>query len=308
MKRRFVTLDVFTGSLFGGNPLAVVLDAEGLTADQMQAVAREFNYSETTFLLPPENPDNTAVLRIFTPAREVPFAGHPNVGSAIAAARLGTLFGKPVGDSIRFEEKAGLVAVTLTRPETSPMQAELTAPEPFSLGGEVAPEIAAQCAGLAPEQILTGRHPPCVASVGLPFTLAEVSGLDALKAARPGPLDAFHALPPEAHDLMVYTRTGEGRAAARMFGPLDGVPEDPATGSACAALMGLTAHLDPRTDGTVTLDIVQGVEMGRPSRINASADKAGGTVAQVRVGGAAVPVLDGTLSLEAATDAADHSQ
>lgn len=297
MKRRFVTMDVFTDRLFGGNPLGVVLDAGGLTTQQMQAIAGEFNYSETSFFLPPENPENDAVLRIFTPAREVPFAGHPNIGSAIAAAQLGTLFDRPVGESLCFEEKAGLVQISLRPSSDGMLEAECTAPEPFSAGDRVDNDVVARCAGLSESDIQTSRHAPLTASVGLPFTFAEVSSMDALQRAAPGPLDSFRALPPQAHDLMIYTMAGEGRAAARMFGPLDGVPEDPATGSACAALIGLTASLDPRADGEIGLDIAQGVEMGRPSRILAVARKSGGQVAAVRIAGSAVKVFEGSFEL-----------
>jgi len=295
MTRRYVTLDVFTDQPFGGNPLAVVFEAEGLSDAQMQAIAREFNYSETTFFLPPADPANDAVLRIFTPAREVPFAGHPNIGSALAAAREGTLFGKPVGEDLRFEEKAGLVNITLTREAGEAVSAELTAPEPFTLGATVSAQFAAACARLPESAIVTNRHAPVAASVGLPFVFAELSDLEALADARPGPEEAFERLPKEAPDLMVYVRLDETRLQARMFGPLDGVPEDPATGSACAALMGLTAHLDPQSDGPLTLSIAQGVEMGRPSRIEAAADKAGGAVTAVRVTGAARLMMEGAL-------------
>jgi len=297
MKRRFVTMDVFTDQVFGGNPLGVVFDAQGLTTAQMQAIAGEFNYSETSFFLPPEDAENDAILRIFTPAREVPFAGHPNIGSAIAATHLGALFDRPVGETLRFEEKAGLVRIEVRRPATGTIEAECTAPEPFSTGEPVDIEAVARSTGLSAADILTSRHAPLTASVGLPFTFAEVSSMDALRRAVPGPVEAFHALPAHAHDVMIYVMTGDGHAAARMFGPLDGVPEDPATGSACAALMGLTASLDQRSDGEISLEIVQGVEMGRPSRILARAGKAGGTVTDVRIAGSAVTVFEGTFEL-----------
>lgn len=295
MSRRYVTLDVFTDRRFGGNPLGVVFDADGLDTGDMQAIAREFNYSETTFLLPPRDPSHTATLRIFTPAREVPFAGHPNIGTALAVAWEGELFGKPVKDEIIFDEKAGRVRIALTHENGRAVSAELTAPEPFKPGGEVSAEFVARCAGLRAGDIITTRHQPVAASVGLPFTFAELTDMSALERAAIGPDETFKALPLNAHDLMIYVRTGEGQVRARMFGPLDAVPEDPATGSACAALMGLTAHLDDRADGEITLSIRQGVEMGRPSRIEARARKSGGEVTEVRVSGGAVTVMEGRL-------------
>ena len=297
MKRRFVTMDVFTDAVFGGNPLGVVIDADGLTTAQMQAITREFNYSETTFFLPPSDTANDAALRIFTPAREVPFAGHPNIGSALAAASLGDLFGRTVGDTLRFEEKAGLVTIALTRENGTAVFAELTAPAALELGETVSIATAAACAKLSPADIAVTSHAPIVASVGLPFTIAEVTSLSALQRAGFAAADMFEKLPGDAHDLMIYARTGEGCISARMFGPLEGVPEDPATGSACAALMGLLASLDPMTDGECQFDMTQGVEMGRPSRITATAVKHDGQVAEVRVGGAAITVFEGTFVL-----------
>lgn len=295
MSRRYLTVDVFTDRRFGGNPLGVVFDADGLDTDQMQAIAREFNYSETTFLLPPRDGGHTATLRIFTPAREVPFAGHPNIGAALAVAWEGELFGREIGDEIVFDEKAGLVRIAITRENGQAVSAELTAPEPYRTGGEIGRDFVARCAGLSPDDIAVERHKPVVASVGLPFTFAELRDSSALERAKIGPVETFKALPANAHDLMIYVRTGQGQARARMFGPLDAVPEDPATGSACAALMGLTAHLDPAENGEVTLSIRQGVEMGRPSRIEARAEKKDGAVTAVRVAGGAVAVMEGRL-------------
>jgi len=295
MSRRYVTLDVFAERPFAGNPLAVMFDAEGLDDAAMQAIAQEFNYSETTFLLPPEDPRNTATLRIFTPTREVPFAGHPNIGSALAVARRGALFGQAIGDEIVFEERAGLVRIAVTRENGAPIEAELTAPTAFSLGATVDVAAAAACARLDPGDIADDRHGPVAASVGLPFVFAEVRDAAALARARPGPEEAFAALPPDAPDIMIYVRDGDSGAQARMFAPLDNIPEDPATGSACAALMGLTAHLDPRADGVFALDIGQGEAMGRPSRIRAAADKSGGVVSAVRVAGRAHEIMEGRL-------------
>ena len=296
-KRHYVTMDVFTDRAFGGNPLGVVFDADGLDTEAMQAIAREFNYSETTFFLPPTDPANDAVLRIFTPAREIPFAGHPNIGSALAAASKGELFGKAVGDILRFEEKAGLVAIALTQENGVVSSAEFTAPEELEISDTVEPEIIAACAGLDVVDLVVTSHAPVAVSVGFPFTIAEVADLETLGKATIGPDTAFCALPTHAYDLLIYTRLDENRIQARMFGPLDQVPEDPATGSACAALMGLIAHLDERDDGMIELDIAQGIEMGRPSQIRARAIKQDGLVTSVCVSGQAVQVMSGHLHI-----------
>ena len=216
-------------------------------------------------------------------------------GAALAVAWEGELFGREIGDEIVFDEKAGLVRIAITRANGQAVSAELTAPEPYRTGGEIGRDFVARCAGLSPDDIAVDRHMPVVASVGLPFTFAELRDSSALERAKIGPVETFKALPANAHDLMIYVRTGQGQARARMFGPLDAVPEDPATGSACAALMGLTAHLDPAENGEVTLSIRQGVEMGRPSRIEARAEKKDGAVTAVRVAGGAVAVMEGRL-------------
>lgn len=300
MRYHYLTVDVFTERRFGGNQLAVLPDARGLSAEQMQAVAREFNFAETTFVLPPSAPENDAQVRIFTPGREVPFAGHPNVGTGYVLALLGQVHGRPVGDALRFEEGAGVVALTITRGrDGKPLRTEFTAPAALDVGAEVqAAHVAAAC-GLLPEQIATGRHAPRAASVGLPFTLAEVPDLAALAAAKPD-LAAFDRhfanLPGDA--VFLYARTGDGRVQARMFAPLHGVIEDAATGSASAALAGFLAHLDPAPDGTFDVAITQGLEMGRPSLIHGSADKSGGQVTAVRVGGPSVPVMEGFLQID----------
>ena len=179
MQRRFVTVDVFADRPFGGNPLAVVLDAEGLNSEAMQTIAREFNYSETTFVLPPGDPAHTARVRIFTPGRELPFAGHPNVGTAYVLAREGSLFGKALGDRLLFEEAAGLVPVDIWRDGTAVTGSRLTAPVALTTGAEIDPARAAAAIGLAVADIDTSAHPPLVASVGTAFPLIAVTALEA---------------------------------------------------------------------------------------------------------------------------------
>ena len=170
MQRRFVTVDVFTEQQFGGNPLAVVLDPEGLSAAQMQQIAAEFNLSETTFVFPPKDPRHTADVRIFTPRAEIPFAGHPNIGTAYALAQLGECHGREVGDMLQFEELAGVATLTLERDETEAVVgARLTAPQAFQRLEDISPALAAAVGGLEPDDIDVNAHEPCIASAGMPF-------------------------------------------------------------------------------------------------------------------------------------------
>ena len=311
-RHAFQTVDVFTATRFGGNPLAVVTDARGIDDATMLAIAREFNYSETTFVLPPDDPANTARVRIFTPGGEVPFAGHPNVGTGYVLARQGHALGHPVGDDLRFEELAGLVAVTALRhgDEEEVVGGTIRAPQPPMLGQQVAPAALAACASLAEGDVATAVHAPIRVSVGLPFVVAEVASLEALERSAPA-VPAFAALdgalvpdacgPVDFSGAYVYARLpGEpGRIRARMFSPFDGIVEDPATGSAAGALGGLLGTLAARggAAGTLDLSIEQGVEMGRPSRIEVSVDHADGAVREVRIAGHCVPVMDGSIGL-----------
>jgi len=290
---------VFTRQRFGGNQLAVVPDARGLTTQQMQAIAREFNYAETTFVLPPSSEENDAEVRIFTPAREVPFAGHPNVGTAFVLATLGQVHGKQIGDALRFEEKAGLVRLFIRYDGSGqPVSTEFTAPAGLQLSDGVPIRHVAAAAGLEPTQIAATHHMPRIASVGLPFTVAELPNLETLAQAKPN-LAAFdeHFAKLTGDALYLYARTGNNSIQARMFAPLHGVVEDAATGSAAAALTALLAHLAEDMDGTYPIIISQGREVGRPSTIEGSADKANGSVTAVRVGGPSVVVMDGALTV-----------
>ncbi|MDB5653669.1 MAG: Trans-2,3-dihydro-3-hydroxyanthranilate isomerase [Tardiphaga sp.] len=299
----YVTLDVFTEHPFGGNPLAVIPDARGLDDARMQAIATEFNYSETTFVLPPENPAHSARVRIFTPTDEIPFAGHPNVGTAFVLGRQPTLFGKPVADRMIFEEKAGLVHVDLMRERGEIVGAGFVAPRPLVIGDEVDVSLLAACVGLPPEAVSRVMHAPRVVSVGLPFAVAELDDLAALAAARPNTLAFAEAGKKHWHrddrfSLFIYVRTGNGidRLRARMFAPLSNIPEDPATGSASAALAAYLVSLDPRQDAHVAIAIEQGVEMGRPSAIGVEVEKRAGCVEAVRISGHCVPMMQGTLT------------
>lgn len=301
MKRNYATADVFTDRMFGGNPVAVVLDAAGLSTGQMQALALEFNYTETTFVLPPRDPAHSAHVRIFTPDREIPFAGHPNVGTACILARRMAARGEAVPDRLVFEEKAGLVPVTLLRTGGTVTGAELIAPEPLSRGTAVPPEQAAACLSLEPDDLRIDAHRPQVASVGLPFLVVELASRDALRRARPN-RQAYDALLPldGAKSVYAYTRdNGAGDPVAdcdlqaRMF--TGRMTEDPATGSASAAATALLAEL--RGLPAIGLRIRQGVDMGRPSLLLTRAEQRAGAVTAF-VGGNCVDVLDGHFELE----------
>ena len=301
MQLNFVTVDVFTNTRFAGNPLAVVLNADGLSTEQMQAIAAEFNLSETTFVLPPKDAANTAQVRIFTPRYEMQFAGHPNVGTAFVLAREGTSYGRAVGsDRVVFEEKAGLVPITLLKDDATIVGARLAAPQPFSVGGNIDVELIAEAHGLSIGDIDTSKHPPCITSCGTPFILAELKSRDALVRADAN-ADVFHRdiakLP--VTSIMIYVQVDEIglNVRARMFSPHHGIAEDPATGGANVALIGLLAHLRPERDLTLTKTIAQGVEMGRPSLLYAEAIKRDGVVTQTFIGGRCVPMMSGTIDI-----------
>jgi len=300
VQREFVTVDVFTDRRFGGNPLAVVLNGEGLTAAQMQSIAGEFNLSETTFVLPPKNPAHTAEVRIFTPKAELPFAGHPNVGTAFVLATRGGAAGNAAGDRLLFEEQAGLVPLELLKDGGAVVGARLTAPLPLSRGADVPIDVVAAACAIAAEGIETRHHAPCVASCGTAFIFAELKTRQALEAAQPrGEIFARHFPVDGATGIHLYLREpGDGAdIRARMFAPLHGVPEDPATGSANVALVGLLASLRPEPDLSLELRIVQGIEMGRPSLLEASATKRAGDVIETRIGGRCVMVMTGTIEI-----------
>jgi len=301
MKQQFTTVDVFTNVKFGGNPLAVFPNASGLSAEQMQAIAAEFNLAETTFVLPPKDPAHTAHVRIFTPRAELPFAGHPNVGTAFVLARRGECHGRKVtGDRLVFEEKAGLVPLDLTREGREVVAARLAAPQKLTLGDEIAPEIVAEMCGVAVNEIETRSHRPLIASCGNDFAFAEVTSRSALaKATVRGDALARHLPMARAIGLHLYTPVREHGVdiQSRMFAPLFGVPEDPATGSANVTLIGLLAHFQPEADLTLSKTIGQGFDMGRPSLLEGSAVKKAGRVVNTYIGGRCVPMLSGTIDL-----------
>ena len=300
MQRRYVTVDVFTDRAFGGNPLAVVLDAGGLSTAQMQAIAVEFNYSETTFVLPPRDAGNDAQVRIFTVTREIPFAGHPNVGTAFV---LATRAAKPPA-RLKFEEGAGLVAVDILQEGGSVVGAELTAPQPFTQMSQVSSEQAAACASLSKTDLRIDRHPPVIVSVGMPFLVVELSSRDALRRATADAVAFARTFPCDgAFAVYLYTRDVPPAEKptdlqARMFHPgSSGLTEDSATGSATVAAAALFANLAAERDGELKLRIGQGVDMGRPSLLLTRVRKANGAIVSAHVGGGCVQMMEGTFAL-----------
>jgi trans-2,3-dihydro-3-hydroxyanthranilate isomerase len=285
---KYRTLDVFTDTRFGGNQLAVFPDARGIGDAEMQSLAAEFNFSETTFVLPPADPANTARVRIFNRVAEMAFAGHPSVGTGYVLAdraRDGVL---------RFELPAGIVTVQIT-----PGRITIGAPQPLAVGAEMPVEAVAACAGISAAGVVTTRHPPNIAADGgAPRVLLEVTA-EALAAASPD-LAAFRRLcdatPALGGKLSLYLYRRDGAVLrARMFSPLTGTWEDPATGSAATPLAGFLLHLS----GTEHADfeIIQGVEMGRPSQLFASASR-GADGIRATVGGACVEVFSGEALLD----------
>lgn len=296
MKYRFYTCDVFTSERFRGNQLAVLPDAEGLSDDQMQEIAREFNFSETTFVFPPRR-GHTRRVRIFTPATEVPFAGHPNIGTAFVLASTGELGSLDSPRTVTFEEAAGPVPISVEKRPGGEIWCELGAPESLTVGPAVSTFQLARTLSLQEEDIAADRHPPQVASVGLPFVFVELKTRGALERAEidlPELRTLADGSPEVPPDIHLWVRSGDDfDIRARMFAPLDGVPEDPATGSANCALAGLLAHHDEADEGSLSWRIAQGVEMGRPSVLQARAEKSGGSVTETRVGGGSVLVSEG---------------
>lgn len=293
-------LDVFTEQRLTGNPLAVVMGADELGGERMQDIAREFNLSETVFVLTPRSGAD-ARLRIFTPAQELPFAGHPTVGSACLLAELG-VFRSDGEIDIVLEEEVGAVPVRIRREPGRAAYAQLTTAVLPSFGPAIAASVAELAAllGLQPDDVETAQDDAARgASCGVPFNLVPLRSIEALGRARLQP-----ALLEKLGDgiwsrsFYLYCRDAAPQALrARMYSPELGVSEDPATGSAAAALCGHLADRASQTQGTLRWTIRQGVEMRRPSLIEIEADKREGRIAAVRVGGHAVRVASGRLLL-----------
>lgn len=288
----FHTLDVFTRDAYTGNPLAVVLGADGLSTAQMQTIAREFNLSETIFVQTPDDAAHTAKVRIFFPTAEIPFAGHPTIGCAILLAELLN----PRGDftvEITLEEVAGLVPVKVWR-EQGVSHAEFTAPIiPFAHDGTLpAQDLIAKALGLDVSDI-----EECGIWQGGPsFIYVPVTSRAALsKAAPKGAEWAELTRLANSNSAYLYTPDGNGGYAARMFAQGDGIPEDPATGSASAILAAQLLQAGKLSEGTNRFSLTQGEDMGRPSKIALSIDVTDGKVEAVRIAGAAVRVSNGSL-------------
>ncbi|NRA99470.1 MAG: PhzF family phenazine biosynthesis protein [Rhodobacteraceae bacterium] len=277
---RYLVYDVFTDTPFTGNQLAIFPDATALSEEQLMPLCREFNFSEVTYVYPPQDPANTALVRIFCPGREMVFAGHPTIGTAKALSDLG------YGDRLILELGIGPLSCAI---DADGVSFSNSAPlKQLSM-----PDIAlvAECLSLPANAIRTDRHAPQIASVGNPFVLVELGDRDTLDQAKPRDqvMEAILQAHPESLDCSIYAYTRDGRDThARMFGKLGGIPEDPATGSAAAALGAYLAALE----GTADLSILQGAQMGRPSRIGVRADRA-----SVTISGQAVRVMDGHLTL-----------
>ena len=299
MPYTFYTADVFTDTLFGGNQLGVLPDARGLTDDQMLAIAREFNYSESTFVFPPNDPAHTRRVRIFTPGGEVPFAGHPTVGTAHVLAAIGEIPLTGPETLIVFEENVGPVRVVIRARDGKPDFAQLSVaklPEVTEPG--VPRERLASMLSLDLDDLLDGAYSPQTVSCGLPFLLVPLRDRKAVARSRLR-LDqweeSLQGTPSEM--VMVFAADPERPGSdmrARMYGPAVSVMEDPATGSACACLAGYLAARTPR-DGTLRWVVEQGFEMGRPSILEIEADKQDGRITGVRVGGRTVLVSKGQL-------------
>ncbi|HEU6450861.1 MAG TPA: PhzF family phenazine biosynthesis protein [Gemmatimonadaceae bacterium] len=302
MKHRFVTCDIFTSRVFGGNPLAVFPDAREIPEESLQQIASEFNLSETVFILPPADSSHTRRLRIFTPAAEIPFAGHPTVGAAFVLATLGEIALEGAETRVVFEEGVGPVPVLIRARDGKPTFTQLTT----AVRPEIGPpapgrSILADILSLEPADILGGMTAPQAVSCGLPFLIVPLKDRDAVRRAKVR-LDHWESSLRMywAPSIMVFARDAELEGSdirARVFVPGLAVPEDPATGSAAAAL---GAYLGARdTTGATQLHYVveQGFEMGRPSILEIDVEKADGNVTTVRVGGEAVMVSEGEITV-----------
>lgn len=298
---QYFTADVFTSRRFGGNPLAVLPDARGLTSEQMLAITREFNYSETTFVLPPDNPQNTRKVRIFTPGGEIPFAGHPTVGTAFVLAAIGEVKLDGAETRIVLEEGVGPVPVTIHAPNGKPTFCQFSVAQLPEIGPPLPSRaIMASLLSLNEDDLIGGAWHHQVVSCGLPFAFVPLRDRGAVGRSRIRLEQWEQHLGGRAGDMvMVFAMDPEEpghHVRARMYSPGINVAEDPATGSACAALGGYLAARS-KQEGTHRWVVEQGYEMGRPSLIEVEADRDGGAITAVRVGGATVMVCDGNLAI-----------
>ena len=302
MRYRFLTCDVFTDRIFGGNPLAVFPDARGLVAEQMGPIAREFNLSETTFVLPPETPEGTHRVRIFTPATELSFAGHPTVGTAYVLAWIGEVKLDRDIVHVAFEEGVGIVPVTIRVSRGQPVFAQLSAARMPEFGPEPPrPETLAAMLSLETSDLLPGDDAPQAVSCGQPILFVPVRDLAAMRRVRlkrdlwERSLSSYWAS--QVYVFAYETETDGADIHARFFPPALGIEEDPATGAAATALAGYLGIRDARQSGTLRWVVEQGLEMGRPSRLEIEADRQDGVITAIRVGGSAVLVSEGEMDI-----------
>ncbi len=297
------TLDVFTDRRFSGNPLAVIADGDDLTSEQMQAIARELNLSETVFVLKSQNPAHSARVRIFTPQRELPFAGHPTIGTAILLAQLRTPMVNGERDAIIvLEETIGTVRIGVRLRDGQPPFAEFDAPKlPEKSAIPPSRDRIADALGLLPREIGFENHTPQCLSAGNTFVFVPVAGLEAMARARIEQAHWASVFPGSAFGgVYLYTRECVHAGSsfhARMFAPQLGVPEDPATGSAAVCFAGVVHDFDGLPDGSHRRVVEQGHEMGRPSTIVLTLVVQKGRLETVRIGGSAVRVIDGTIAV-----------
>lgn len=297
---RFYTTDVFTNQAFGGNPLAVFPDAGDLTPERMQRIANEFNLSETVFVLPPQDAKHAKRLRIFTPQQELPFAGHPTVGTAVVLAAIGDIACPSGETSVIFEENIGPIPITIRTPAEEPIYAQFSVAQLPEFGPPAPPpEMVAAAVSLTVDDLELDVTPIQTASCGVPFMYIPVRHLAGVERARVNQtaLDQLPQNPWTSH-LYVFSRetvTPEGSVHARMFAPGMGLTEDPATGSAASSLSAVLALTETQSSGTLRWRIEQGFEMQRPSLIDVEADLNDGVITAVRVGGQAVLISQGEM-------------
>lgn len=303
MKLSFHTLDVFTGKRFAGNPLAVVHDADHLSTEQMQTITREFNLSETTFVMKPENAGNTAKVRIFFPGGEMPFAGHPTIGTAVLLAELRNKASCNFETEIRLELKAGLTPVRVTRIADRVM-ARLKAPKLPILAPDDTPPTAdiARALGIDAAEIGFDGHGPMLTRGAIGFLCVPLQSRAVLNKARiiEPHWSNIVAATPDLDAAYIYCRGGDDAKTdyrARMYAPTGGIPEDPATGSATVQMAAQLLAAEGLADGLHAWRFEQGYDMGRPSDLVLEADVNGGTLAEVRLAGSAVQVMKGEITL-----------
>jgi trans-2,3-dihydro-3-hydroxyanthranilate isomerase len=299
---KFYTADVFTNKIFGGNQLAVFPDARGISSELMQKIAKEFNLSETAFVFPPQNPSHTRQLRIFTPGTELPFAGHPTIGTAYVLAAIGEIPLEDQSTTIVFEEGVGDVEVVINSQSGKPVSAYLTAAQLPEFGANP-PEAAiiAEILSLQAEDLLLGEWSPAAVSCGVPFLFVPVRDRATLgkvsinRESWQKYLQAYWA--PHLY-VFCFEPELEGSALrARMFAPAMGIAEDPATGAAASALAGYLGIRDSTANGLLQWRVEQGLEMGRPSLLEVQAEKVAGQIVTVKVGGQSVMVSEGIIEI-----------